>query len=68
MQTLTLADTEDLSNYHDKLKNYHLELSLAGQDMSPSFIVFLVQSQHSKSCYQNDIEALQLILPLELLL
>jgi hypothetical protein len=60
MQNLTLADTEDLSTYWDKLENYNLQRSWVSQEMSPSFIVYLAQSQVSKSHYQKDIEALQL--------
>jgi len=49
MQSLTLVDTEDLSVYQDKLENYNLQLSWVGQEMSPSFLVYLAQSQLSKS-------------------
>jgi hypothetical protein len=49
MQFLTLADTEDLSVYRDKLENYNLQLSWVGQEMSPSFLVYLAQSQLGKS-------------------
>jgi hypothetical protein len=60
MQSLTLVDTEDLSVYRDKLENYNLQLSWVGQEMSPSFLVYLAQSQLSKSLYQKDIESLQM--------
>jgi hypothetical protein len=59
MQSLTLADTEELSVYKDKLENYNLQLSWVGQEMSPFFLVFLAQSQLGKSRYKKDIEALQ---------
>jgi hypothetical protein len=59
MQSLTLVDTEELSVYKDKLENYNLQLSWVGQEMSPSFLVFLAQSQLGKSRYKKDIEALQ---------
>ena len=60
MQYLVLADTEDLSIYRDILENYNLQLSWVGQEMSPSFLVYLAQSQLSKSRYQKDIESLQM--------
>jgi hypothetical protein len=60
MQSIALADTEDLSTYRDKLENYNLQLSWVGQEMSPSFLVYLAQSQLSKSRYQKDIESLQM--------
>jgi hypothetical protein len=60
MQNLTLADNEDFSVYKDKLKNYNLQLSWVGQEMSTSFIVYLAKSQLSKSCYHKDIKSLQL--------
>jgi hypothetical protein len=60
MQTFTLLDTKDLSIYHDKLENYNLQLSWVGQNMSPSFLVHLAQTQLGKSRYKNDIEALQM--------
>jgi hypothetical protein len=60
MQTLTLLDTEDLNIYRDKLENYNLQLSWVGQDMSPSFLVHLAQTQLGKSRYKNDIEVLQM--------
>jgi hypothetical protein len=60
MQALVLLDTEDLSVYRDKLENYNLQLSWVNQDMSPSFLVHLAQTQLGKSRYKNDIEALQM--------
>jgi hypothetical protein len=60
MQSLVLADTEDLSSYRDKLENYNLQLSWVGQEMSLSFLVYLAQSQLSKSRYKTDIELLQM--------
>ncbi len=60
MQTLVLLDSEDLSIYRDKLENYNLQLSWVGQEMSDSFLVFLAQSQLSKSRYKDDIAALQM--------
>ncbi len=60
MQSLELLDSEDLCVYKDKLENYNLQLSWVGQEMSPSFLVFLAQSQLGKSRYSKDIEALQL--------
>jgi hypothetical protein len=60
MQSLELLDTEDLSSYKNKLKNYNLQLSWVGQEMSPSFLVFLAQSQLGKSHYESDITALQM--------
>jgi len=60
MQSLTLADTEDLSIYRDKLENYNLQFSWVGQEMSPSVLVYLAQSQLCKSRYQKDIESLQM--------
>jgi hypothetical protein len=60
MQALVLLDTEDLSVYRDKLENYNLQLSWVNQDMSPSFLVHLAQTQLRKSRYKDDIEALQM--------
>jgi hypothetical protein len=60
MQSLVLADTEDLSAYRDKLENYNLKLSWAGQEISPSFLVCLAQSQLGKSRYKDDIASLQM--------
>jgi hypothetical protein len=60
MQSLVLADTEDLSAYRDKLKNYNLQLSWVGQEMSPSFLVYLAQSQLGKSRYKDDIASIQM--------
>jgi hypothetical protein len=60
MQTLVLLDTEDLSVYKDKLENYNLQLSWGGQEMSPSILVHLAQTQLGKSRYKTDIEALQM--------
>lgn len=60
MQTLQLQDYKDLSVYRDKLENFNLQLSLVGQKMSSSFLIFLAQSQLAKSRYKKDIEALQL--------
>jgi hypothetical protein len=53
MQSLELMDTEDLCLYKDKLENYNLQLSWVGQEMSPSFIVHLAQTQLGKSCCFN---------------
>lgn len=41
VQTLTIADSEDLSVYRDKLENYNLQLSWVGQEMSPSHSLFI---------------------------
>jgi hypothetical protein len=60
MQSLELHDHEDLSVYKNKLENFNLQLSWVGQEMSPSFLVFLAQSQLGKSCYAKDIMALQM--------
>jgi hypothetical protein len=60
MQMLELLDTEDFSIHQDKLENYNLQLSWVRQEMSSSFLVFLAQSQASKSHYKEDIVALQL--------
>ncbi len=60
MQSLELHDSEDLSVYKDKLENYNLQLLWVGQEMSNSFLVFLVQFKLSKSHYKADINALQL--------
>jgi hypothetical protein len=49
MQTLTLADNKDLNVYHDKLKNFNLQLSWVSQEMRRSFLVYLAQSQLGKS-------------------
>jgi hypothetical protein len=49
MQMLELLDTEDFSIHQDRLENYNLQLSLVRQEMSSSFLVFLAQSQVSKS-------------------
>jgi hypothetical protein len=51
MQNLELLDSEDLNTYKDKLENFNLQLSWVGQEMSPSFLVFLAQSQLGKSRY-----------------
>jgi hypothetical protein len=51
MQSLELLDHEDLSVYKTKLENFNLQLSWVGQEMSPSFLVFLAQSQLGKSRY-----------------
>jgi hypothetical protein len=60
MQSLELPDYEDLSAYKNKLENFNLQLSWVGQEMSPSFLVFLAQSQLGKSRYAKDITALQM--------
>ncbi len=60
MQSLQLLDSEDLHIYKGKLENYNLQLSWVGQEMSPSFILHLAQTQLSKSRYAKDIESLQL--------
>jgi hypothetical protein len=60
MQNLVLLDTEDLSTYKDKHDNYNLQLSWVGQEMSPSFLIHLAQTQLGKSRYKHDIEALQM--------
>jgi hypothetical protein len=60
MQSLELLDSEDLSSYKNKLENYNLQLSWVGQEMSPSFLVFLAQSQLGKSRYAQNITALQM--------
>jgi hypothetical protein len=60
MQSLELHNHEDLSVYKNKLENFNLQLSWVGQEMSPSFLVFLAQSQLSKSCYAKNIMALQM--------
>jgi hypothetical protein len=49
MQTLVLLDTKDLSVCKDKLENYNLQLLWVGQEMSPSFLVHLAQTQIGKS-------------------
>jgi hypothetical protein len=59
MLALELLDAKDLSVYKDKLENYNLQLSWVGQEMSPSFLVHLAQSQLGKSRYKHDIDALQ---------